>query len=112
MMDPKPQKRKKEKKWMKRWTRPAKTTAASKHLGNVKGCNCAVCGAPPPSDAHHTRSDHFGRPRASDFATIPLCKACHKAYHADKKAWEDANCKDYALIASVLEILGHGTTDF
>ena len=100
---PKPQKRKKEKKWMKRWKRPAKTDAASQHLADVKSCNCVNCGAPAPSDAHHTRSDHFGRPRASDWATIPLCKLCHDLYHGAKTVWENLNCKDYAYIPQVLK---------
>lgn len=102
---PKPQKRKKVKKPMKRWKRPSKSKAASQHLADVKGCNCAVCGASAPSDAHHTRSDHHGRPRASDWATIPLCKHCHNFYHKAKNIWEESLCKDYALIPETLQVI-------
>ena len=102
---PKPTKRKKVKKPMKRWKRPSKSKAASQHLADVKGCRCANCDFQAPSEAHHTRSDHMGRPRASDWATIPLCQPCHKAYHGDKKLWHYVNCKDYALIPETLQAI-------
>ena len=105
LADPKPVKRKKDKKPMKRWKRPAKTRGASQHLAAVKGCRCGNCNFQAPSEAHHTRSDHYGRPRASDWATIPLCGPCHRMYHADKQFFEDNSSKDYALIPKTLQAI-------
>jgi hypothetical protein len=68
------------------------TDAAKAHLARVKSLPCVICGAPPPSDAHLVISGRFGSIKASDFNTIPLCKAHHQhgpeAIHQDKAGWE------------------------
>jgi len=46
---------------------------------------CAACGHPPPADPHHTGPRGFWQ-KAADWDAIPLCRACHKAYHAEGPA--------------------------
>lgn len=98
MMDPKPVKRRKSRK---------KSSDGISYMLRVKELGCVVCGAWGPSDAHHVHSDHFGRPKSSDFATIPLCKQCHQtgeyAFHRRQATWEERNCKDYAFIPEALQ---------
>ena len=60
------------------------TAAEHKHMEAVKSVACAICDAPPPSDAHHIRQgDHF--------TVIALCKDCHQnpvlGWHGQKRAW-------------------------
>ena len=59
------------------------TRAESAHIEAVKSVNCAVCGAPPPSAAHHiNQGDHF--------TTVALCWECHQGkqgIHGDRTLW-------------------------
>lgn len=59
------------------------TRSESAHLEAVKSVCCAVCGAPPPSAAHHiVQGDHF--------TTVALCWECHQGkqgIHGDKTLW-------------------------
>lgn len=61
------------------------------YMRTVKCLPCAVCGSPPPSDAHHVICGRYGSKRASDFDVIPLCKAHHQngpdAIHRSKRRW-------------------------
>lgn len=68
------------------------------HLAKVKSLPCSVCGAAPPSDAHHCRGYQFGSGqgmKSSHYDTIPLFRNCHQtgghgvAFHAGKKTWEE-----------------------
>lgn len=101
---PKPKKRTKSR---------VKTLKASLHLMRVKQLPCVVCGV-SPCDAHHCRSDSFGGGRASDYATIPLCKEHHQvgpdAFHANKGKWERENGPDWSYISEMLEMLGIDTS--
>jgi hypothetical protein len=53
-------------------------------MARVKSLPCAVCDAPPPSDAHHIEQGHH-------FTTIPLCRSCHQdpqlGLHGAKVMW-------------------------
>lgn len=40
---------------------------------------CAVCLSPAPNDPHHLTSRGAG---GSDLTAIPLCRDCHREYHA------------------------------
>jgi len=57
----------------------------------VKQLPCCICGAPPPSEAHHTICSRFGSRKTSDFNTIPLCAYHHRvgpdAIHNGKESW-------------------------
>ena len=76
--------------------------AALEHMRRVKALPCAVCGQPPPSDAHHVIHDRFGTRKASDFDTIPLCKAHHQdgplAIHNGKERWREAYGPDHKYL--------------
>ena len=54
------------------------------HLERVKMLHCAVCGAEPPSEAHHIV-------QGQQYTTIPLCKDCHtgsrNGIHGQKLVW-------------------------
>ena len=70
----------------------------------VKALPCAICGAPPPSDAHHCIHDRHGTSKASDFDTIPLCKAHHQigpdAIHNGKETWREKYGADHSYITA------------
>lgn len=90
--------------------KPVRGTAeAKRHLARVKQLPCVICAAPPPSDAHHCFSGRYGSRKASDFETIPLCKACHQhgplAIHQDKAGWEMRNGFDYEYLPVVADML-------
>lgn len=80
---------------------------ALEYLRKVKQLPCAVCGAPPVSDAHHVCHDRFGTRKASDFDVIPLCKAHHQdgplAIHNGKESWRQKYGNDYDYIAETRE---------
>jgi hypothetical protein len=44
------------------------------YLLTVKNLPCGVCGAAPPSDAHHIE-------QGLQYLTIPLCRDCHTGGH-------------------------------
>lgn len=56
----------------------------STHLASVKFLPCSVCGAPGPSDAHHTK-------QGNHYTTVALCKDCHQGsfngIHGQKRMW-------------------------
>ena len=73
------------------------------HMRSVKELPCCICKAPPPSEAHHCRSDGMAR---DDYKTIPLCPACHRigplSYHGGgRKAWKQRNGPDYGFLDMV-----------
>jgi hypothetical protein len=53
-------------------------------IGLVKEQPCSVCGAPPPSDAHHIK-------QGLHYTCVALCKSCHQGakmgWHGEKRAW-------------------------
>jgi len=53
-------------------------------IGLVKEQPCSVCGAPPPSDAHHIKQGRH-------YTCVALCKSCHQGskmgWHGEKRAW-------------------------
>lgn len=60
------------------------TAEERKHLKHIKQMACSLCGAPPPSSAHHIRQH-------SQYLCIPLCYDCHQGsfsgIHGQKRAW-------------------------
>jgi hypothetical protein len=85
--------------------------AAADYIWLVKHLPCAVCGAPPPSDAHHVICDRFGARKSSDWDVIPLCKKHHQdgpeAIHNGKASWVALHGPDHDYIeATQLQILG------
>lgn len=81
------------------------TDKGMEHMGRVKQLPCVICGHPPPSDAHHCRSNGTAR---DDFKTIPLCFDCHRGpqgYHAAKGTWEATNGPDTDFLPVVADML-------
>lgn len=84
------------------------------YMGMVKQLPCVICGAPPPSDAHHcthrpwvgedspyTQEPSAAR-RSGDRDTIPLCKRHHQdgpeAIHNGKASWRKKHGPDFGYI--------------
>lgn len=80
----------------------AEGKAAMAYMGKVKQLPCCVCGAPPPSDAHHVIHDRFGTRKSSDFDVIALCKKHHQdgpdAIHNGKETWRAKYGPDHGYI--------------
>lgn len=88
------------------------TEKARAYLARVKSLPCVICHKPGPSDAHHVICDRYGSRKASDFDTIPLCKAHHQegpdAIHNGKASWVEKYGPDHGYIAAVRRRLsGH-----
>ena len=60
------------------------TAKEKKHLLRVKELPCSVCGAPPPSDAHHIKQHR-------QYTCVALYKDCHQGsvmgWHGQKRMW-------------------------
>jgi hypothetical protein len=85
------------------------TAKARAHMARVKQLPCVICGKAGPSDVHHCISDRYGTIRASDFDTIPLCKAHHQdgpeAIHNGKASWVAKHGPDHGFLPLVAEML-------
>lgn len=85
------------------------TAAGLSHMRRVKSLPCVICHRPPPSDAHHVFCGRYGQSRASDFDTIPLCKAHHQngpeAIHQNKRQWQERHGPDHSYLEIVKEWL-------
>lgn len=61
---------------------------AKKHIQAIKELPCGLCGAPPPSDAHHLIENRGGSRKTPDMTVIPLCHdSCHQGpngIHGDR----------------------------
>ena len=89
---------------------PAEIRAGKAWMARVKQLPCIICGAPPPSDAHHVIHGRYGTRRAPDKSTIPLCKAHHQdgpeAIHNGKETWAAKHGFDYEYLPKVAAMLG------
>ena len=85
------------------------TKVGRDYMARVKMLPCVICGAAPPSDAHHVICDRYGTSKASDFDTIPLCKNHHQigpdAIHNGKASWVEKYGPDHAYIDIVKQQL-------
>ncbi len=77
---------------------------AVEHMLRVKALPCVVCGAAPPTEAHHCTGGGMAR---DDWAVLSLCKPCHLRYHARKRTWIAENGQDFELLPRVYAILGY-----
>lgn len=62
------------------WSRPDSPARAPHYLAFVRGLDCAFCGAPAPSEAHHFGPRAVGQ-KTDDYRTVPACQKCHAAKH-------------------------------
>lgn len=77
-------------------------------MGRVKELPCALCDAPPPSDAHHILTGRTPGVRSGDFLCLPLCKECHQGkngIHGDKALWRVYKVSEHDLLNQTLERL-------
>ena len=60
------------------------TADERRHVTRIKSMPCAVCDAPPPSDAHEIEQGQW-------FTSLPLCRSCHmdghNGIHGEKRMW-------------------------
>jgi len=83
--------------------------AALAYMDAVKRLPCAVCGAAPPSDAHHCYHDRYGTGKSSDWDVIPLCKPCHQtgplSVHNAKEQWHEMHGPDHSYIPQTADLV-------
>lgn len=72
------------------------------HLARVKELPCAVCGAPPVSEAHHIR-------QGSQHLCIPLCESCHRSsfngIHGQARIWKVLKKDELSCLNDTIERL-------
>lgn len=75
---------------------------AREHLARVKALSCGVCGAPPPSEAHHLK-------QGLHFACIPLCESCHRdgfnGWHGQRRIWNVLKKDELIVLSETIERL-------
>lgn len=76
------------------------TTAESAHLARVKLCPCSVCGAPPPSAAHHIK-------QGQHWTAVALCQDCHQGsrngWHGQKALWRVMKMDEVDALAVTIQ---------
>jgi len=86
-----------------------KSSGGKLHMGRIKELPCAACYRSGPSDCHHVFHDRYSGKKASDFATIPLCKNCHQhgmlAIHKRKALWRMTYGPDWSYIPQTLKAI-------
>ena len=86
------------------------TTKSRAYMRRVKMLPCVICGAAPPSDAHHVICERYGQSKTSDYDVIPLCKRHHQngpeAIHNGKRSWIEKHGNDFDYIPLVKKMLG------
>jgi len=107
---PKPVKQPKKRKGFAPARRKPKASAGDiRHLEAVKGLPCAVCGSPPPSQAHHVICGRYGSHKPDHRQTIPLCAKHHQdgmeAIHSGKESWVAKHGDDRDYIAGTLKLI-------
>lgn len=79
------------------------------HMGRVKELPCSVCGAPPPSIAHHILEDRIPGRKSPDLLTIPLCESCHvdphNGVHHMRAMWKVMKKNELGCLADTIERL-------
>jgi hypothetical protein len=77
-----------------------------KHIESVKNLPCGVCGAYPPSDAHHILENSR---RISHYMVIALCKSCHQdlhnGIHGNKAMWNVMRKTELSVLSDTIERL-------
>ena len=66
----------------------------------IKSMNCGVCGALPPSHAHHIQQH-------KQYITIPLCEDCHtgahNGIHGRKSIWKVMKKDEPSVLNDTIE---------
>lgn len=73
-----------------------------KHIAVIKQMPCGLCGASPPSDAHHIK-------QGQQFIVIPLCKDCHQGHrngiHGEQVMWRVMRQDELSVLNQVVRKL-------
>lgn len=83
-------------------------TAAREHIERIRSMSCGVCGASPPSIAHHIREGQGMSQRASDWLVIPTCWACHQGpdgWHGTRALWRIRKLGELDVLANTIRRL-------
>lgn len=76
------------------------TAKGRAHLARVKALPCSVCGAHPPSEAHHMK-------QGQQFTCVALCPECHRGallgWHGQKRAWAVRKMDELDALAVTVE---------
>lgn len=78
--------------------KPKQTAAESRHAALVAALDCAVCGAPGPSEVHEPEQGLW-------FASIALCPACHRGpdgWHGTRQRWKLRKVSELQAINTTL----------
>lgn len=63
---------------------------SDKYKAWVKSQACVLCGA-PADDPHHIKGVGYlsgAGLTAPDYCLIPVCRPCHRRFHAEPELWE------------------------
>jgi hypothetical protein len=78
------------------------TAKERQHLERVKGLPCAVCDAPPISEAHHIEQHQ-------QYLCIPLCAGCHRGslngIHGQRRLWNVLKKTEMSCLNDTIEKL-------
>ena len=89
--------------------RLSQVMTAQRYMQHVKQLDCAICGKPGPSDAHHTIHHRYSTLKTSDWSVIPLCKAHHQegpqAIHNGKERWLERYGPDHTFIPQTRRLI-------
>lgn len=76
--------------------------SARSHYARIKAMPCGVCGAPPPSEAHHIRQH-------AHYLLIPLCADCHRGshngWHGQRRIWAVKKLDEIAVLNNTIKEL-------
>jgi hypothetical protein len=102
---------------LKKRAKPRAPKAEREHMGIVAGLCCVVCRnlrfGESPAEVHHVRFLAGGGQRSGNLDTIPLCPMHHRlggygvAFHAGPEIWQWKFGTEEALLAQVLNEIGH-----
>lgn len=74
------------------------------HIQRVKELPCGLCGAPPPSDAHHMLQGRTPQKKSPDMLVIPLCHQCHMDLHNGRKElWRVYKIDEHNVLAETIK---------
>lgn len=86
--------------------KPARTTAAKRHMDRVANLPCCLCGA-QPVELHHILTGRTPGRRSPDWLVIPLCEDCHRGnfngIHGQQRMLSVMKLNELDLLAQTLE---------
>lgn len=75
------------------------TKKEREYIGIIKSLSCGVCGAQPPSEAHHIE-------QGLQYTCIPLCSDCHRGgfngLHGQKRLWNILKKRELSVLSETI----------